>query len=276
MIRSLYSGSAGMKNHQIRMDVIGNNIANVNTNAFKSSRVDFQDMLYQSVRSASANGAATSSTLGGTNPAQIGLGMSVAGITNNMGPSGFQNTGRTLDLAIQGNGWFVVSPDDGTTCYYTREGVFHIDDAGDLVNSIGYKVLDTDGDVINFGTAGVGTINISTDGTITATDLTGTDIYTASDNLKIGLAMFTNQDGLERNGQNLFKESVASGAPIDTFGTAGAGGYGTINSGFLEMSNVNLTDEFVDMITTQRGYQANGRVITTSDQMLQELLDLKR
>ncbi|MCL6635839.1 MAG: flagellar basal-body rod protein FlgF [Peptococcaceae bacterium] len=270
MIRSLYSGVSGMKNHQIRMDTIGNNIANVNTTGFKSSRTNFQDTLYQMLRPASAS---SGGNLGGINANQVGLGMTVSSITNNMGQGALQATGRALDLAIDGNGWFVVSPDGGTTVYYTREGIFYIDNAGDLVNSNGYKVLDTGGSAINFGTAGVATLNIARDGTITAKDLSGNDITVSG---AIGLAMFPNQDGLERVGQNLFKESPTSGAPIDTFGTAGSGGYGTINSGYLEMSNVDLTEEFTSMITTQRGYQASARTITTSDQMLQELLEIKR
>jgi flagellar hook protein FlgE len=270
MIRSLFSGVSGLRSHQVRMDVIGNNIANVNTTGFKSSRANFQDTLYQLLRPASSS---TTGGLGGTNPNQVGLGTGISSITNNMGQGALQATGRTLDLAIQGNGWFVVSPDGGTTKYYTREGIFYIDNNGDLVNSNGYKVLDTGGASINFGTSGVATVNISKDGSITAKDLTGNDIPISN---KIGLAMFTNQDGLERVAQNLYRESPASGAPIDTFGTAGTGGYGTINSGYLEMSNVDLSDEFTNMIITQRGFQANARVITVSDTLLQELVDLKR
>ncbi|MGB9904720.1 MAG: flagellar hook-basal body complex protein [Desulfotomaculales bacterium] len=278
MLRSLFSGVSGLRSHQVRMDVIGNNIANVNTSGFKSSRANFQDTLYQLLRPASASNA--SSGLGGTNPNQVGLGTGISSITNNMGQGALQATGRTLDLAIQGNGWFVVSPDGGNTKYYTREGIFYIDNAGYLVNSNGYQVLDTGGAPINFGTSGVATVNISMDGTITAKDLTGS-VITITGTGKIGLAMFTNQDGLERVAQNLYRESPASGAPIapttgDTFGTAGSGGYGTINSGYLEMSNVDLSDEFTNMIITQRGFQANARVITVSDTLLQELVDLKR
>ena len=265
MIRSLYSGVSGMKSHQVRMDVVGNNIANVNTNGYKSSRANFQDTLYQTIRYGSANAGVN----GGINPSQVGLGMTVSSITNDMKQGAQQTTSRPLDLAIQGNGWFTVT--DGTTNYYTREGVFYVDNAGDMVNSSGLKVLDTGGNPINFGTNGIATINIAKDGSITATDLTGTDISPATG---IGLAMFSNQDGLERVGRNLYVESVASGAPID--GTPGAGGFGDINSGYLEMSDVDLTDEFANMITTQRGYQASARTITTSDQMLMELLDLKR
>ncbi len=267
MIRSLYSGVSGMKNHQVRMDVIGNNIANVNTSGYKSSRANFQDTLYQLIRSASAGGG----TLGGINPSQVGLGMSVSSITSNMGQGNTQLTGRTLDMAIQGNGWFAVS--DGTNNYYTREGVFYVDSVGDLVNSNGFHLLDSGGNNINLGADGVATLNISQAGVVTGTDLTGAPLGPFT----IGLAMFPNQEGLERVGQNLFRESLASGALLGgALSDPAVDGYGTINSGYLEMSNVDLTEEFTNMIVTQRGYQANARTITTSDEMLEELLNVKR
>jgi len=269
LIRSLYSGASGMKNHQIKMDVIGNNVANVNTTGYKSGRANFADVLYQTIRYASAGTADT----GGIMPSQVGLGMTVASITNDTGQGGLQNTGRALDLAIDGNGWFIVTPDDGNTRYYTRDGIFYVDNEGNLVNSSGYMVLDNGGDVINLGTDGIATLNIGKDGTITATDLDGDDISPGD---PIGLAMFPNQDGLERIGRNVYIKSVVSGGPLDEFGTPDSGGYGTINSGYLEMSNVDLTDEFTSMITTQRGYQANARTITVSDKMIEELLNLKR
>jgi len=281
MIRSIFSGVSGMKNHQIRMDVIGNNIANVNTTGFKGSRANFQDVLYQTARYASAYTTTTDGSLGGINPSQIGLGVMISSITNNTGQGAFQNTGRSLDVAIDGNGWFILSTDGNVVAgtgadneRYTREGIFYIDDAGNLVNSSGYFVCDSDGSIINLGDNGVASITISKDGKITGKDLNGDDLPEK----QIGLAMFTNQDGLERDGQNMFKVSMASGLPGGTgeYGTPGSGGYGTVNSGFLEMSNVDLTDEFTNMITTQRGYQANSRTITVSDQMLEELLNIKR
>ncbi len=270
MIRSLYAGASGMKNHQTKMDVIGNNIANVNTMGYKGSRANFADVLYQTIRYASAG---TTGTNGGVMPSQVGLGMMVSSITNNTGQGGLQNTGRALDLAVNGNGWFIVTPDGGLTRYYTRNGVFYVDNDGNLVNSSGYIVLDNGGNTIDLGTGGISTLNIENDGTITATDLNGNDRSPAN---PIGLAMFPNQDGLERMGQNIYIESVVSGLPIDEFGTPNSGGYGTISSGYLEMSNVDLTDEFTSMITTQRGYQANARTITVSDKMIEELLNLKR
>ncbi|OPX89717.1 MAG: Flagellar basal-body rod protein FlgG [Pelotomaculum sp. PtaB.Bin104] len=281
MIRSLFSGASGMKNHQIRMDVIGNNVANVNTTGFKGSRANFQDVLYQTVRYPSAG----ENNVGGINPSQVGLGVMVSSITNNTGQGGLQNTGRSLDLAVNGNGWFVLSTNgdsvDGTGLTnerYTREGIFYIDNVGNLVNSSGYNLCDTSGAPIKIdaSASGVATINISKDGYISYTLLDGTKNDNA---FQIGLAMFPNQDGLEREGLNIYKISPTSGVVVpggNPYGEPNAGGYGEIDSGFLEMSNVDLTDEFVSMITTQRGYQANARTVTTSDQILEELLNIKR
>jgi len=279
MIRSLFSGASGMKNHQIRMDVIGNNVANVNTTGFKGSRTNFQDILYQTVRYPSAGDG----TVGGVNPSQVGLGVMVSSITNNTGEGAPQTTGRSLDLYINGNGWFVLSTDgnmvDGTgqtNEAYTREGIFYIDNVGNLVNSSGYNLCDVDGNPITLevSSSGVATINIEKDGYISYSLLDGTEY---EDAFQIGLAMFPNQDGLERDGLNIYRISPTSGEVSGgAYGTPNSGGYGSINSGFLEMSNVDLTDEFVNMITTQRGYQANARTVTTSDQILEELLNIKR
>jgi len=277
MIRSLYSGVSGMKNHQIRMDVIGNNIANVNTTGYKSGRANFQDLLYQTIISPSAPVNDTDGP-GSINPSQIGTGMTVASIGVNMEQGPLQNTGRTLDLAIQGNGFFCVT--DGTNCYYTRNGVFYIDKNGYIVDSNGYQLVDGSGSSgspgspiqLGSGTDVVSTISISKNGTITATNIEGVDISPSN---KIGIYTFANQDGLSKIGQNYYQVTAASGEAT-AMDEDDVGVISQIQSGYLEMSNVNLVDEFVNMITTQRGYQANGRVITTSDQMLQELLELKR
>ncbi|WP_003544031.1 flagellar basal-body rod protein FlgF [Desulfotomaculum nigrificans] len=256
MIRSLYSGVSGLKNHQIRMDVVGNNIANVNTNGFKASRVNFQDAISQTMRSASGTPA--------INPSQIGTGVKVGGISINAGQGPLQNTGRTLDLAIQGNGYFILT--DGTNKYYTREGTFFIDINNNLINSDGLQVCDTSGKAITLQTTPVNTISINDQGEIFVNGKTTSEG-------QVGIATCNNPAGLERVGNNLYKESLASGTP--TPGTARAAG-STINSGYLEMSNVDLTEEMTNMITTQRGYQANARVITVSDTLLEELIQLKR
>jgi len=287
LIRSLFSGASGMKNHQIRMDVIANNVANVNTTGFKGARVNFQDTLYQNLKAPSA-GSDASPYVGGINPSQVGLGVMISSITSDTGQGNAQSTGRMLDVMIQGNGWFILST-DGTNVTgngsanerYTREGILYIDNAGNLINSNGYNICDAKGEPIrlNMGTYGLDTINIEKNGTITYTRLNdpGPPLTTGP----IGLAMFMNQDGLTRDGQNTFKVSPASGNAIqgagaDRFGEPSKGGYGTTEAGFLEMSNVDLTDEFIYMITTQRGYQANARTVTTSDQILDELLNIKR
>ena len=296
MIRSLFSGASGMKNHQIRMDVIANNVANVNTYGFKAARCNFQDTLYQIMR-------APSSGPGGVNPSQVGLGVMVSSITTDTGQGALQSTGRMLDVSVQGNGWFILSisrdPElevEGVGApheRYTREGVFYIDNTGYLVNSNGYYVCDAEGVPIFFeeleggdepAEFAIDTINIEKDGTISYTVLNKEGVYYANDGVPIGLAMFANQDGLRRDGQNLFRISPASGEAADAssgasgyrFGVPSEEGYGFLSAGYLEMSNVDLTDEFIFMITTQRGYQANARTVTTSDAILEELLNIKR
>ncbi|MCL2766077.1 MAG: flagellar hook-basal body complex protein [Peptococcaceae bacterium] len=294
MIRSLFSGASGMKNHQIRMDVIANNVANVNTTGFKGSRCNFQDTLYQLMRSPSSG--YNSPLSGGVNPSQVGLGVMVSSITSDTGQGNVQSTGRTLDVAVQGNGWFIISTDGAQDAVetgspntaFTREGIFYIDNVGNLVNSNGYSICDMNGKPIFFQELADGermdTINIEQNGIISYTlinnsgtfyyDGSGTGATDRDSSVPIGLAVFANQDGLRRDGQNLFRISPASGEGV--FGQPYQGGYGFLNSGFLEMSNVDLTDEFVYMITTQRGYQANARTVTTSDQILEELLNIKR
>ncbi len=285
MIRSLFAGVAGMKNHQIRMDVIGNNISNVNTVGFKSQRANFQDMVYQMIKSPSAPTQDTSGA-GSVNPSQVGTGVIVAGIGTNMEQGPLQGTGRTLDLAIQGNGFFQVTG-AGNRTLYTRNGIFYIDKNGFLVDSNGNLLTgkgtdNTTGSIQFVDSSGnaavVGSISIGKDGKITAYDPAGTQLQfkigsNQRANAYIALFTFPNPEGLKKAGQNYFEKTVASGteSPMDnaTMTTE-------IASGYLEMSNVDLTDEFTNMITTQRGYQASARVITVSDTMLEELINLKR
>jgi len=405
MMRSLFSGVSGLKNHQTRMDVIGNNIANVNTVAFKAGRVTFEDILSQTVE-----GARSPQTggLGGVNPKQIGLGMSVAGVDTIFTPGSIETTNNPTDFAIQGSGFFVVS--DGEQVYYTRDGAFKESADGSLVNSSGLRLqgwmADTDGvidtnqalqniiipvddqmrpkatDSLDFegnldanaaggdtwttsvqvfdslgnthnltvvfdktaentwgwnatldgGTisGGSGTIVFSSDGSISSgdtgaanftvaganplnlninfsqltqfggnptayigfqngyeagsldmvsTDSSGvlTGIFTNGQSKALGqlaLANFSNPGGLLKQGGNLYQISNNSGLP--SIGPADSGGRGSIAVGSLEMSNVDLAQEFTNMIITQRGFQANSRVITVSDEMLQDLINIKR
>jgi len=402
MMRSMFAGVTGLRNHQIKMDVIGNNIANVNTVGYKKSRVTFQEALAQTIRGASA----PQSGRGGTNPMQVGLGMNIGSIDTIHTPSSLETTGNMTDLAIEGDGFFIVT--DGQERYYTRAGNFGFDEEGNLVNtSTGYKVMgwqnaqsktpqnistitikkgmmmkakptskvsfeknlnaaDPDGAsyvipfkiydslgnthnlTITFKKSGENTwdFNINDDsnnnlntGTLqfdqygrlipnnnyqlsingipgaaditidldftnvtqyakeTTVDLSYQDGYAAGTLLgiaidssgvitgvfdnginqelaQIALCNFDNPSGLMKGGKNMYRESANSGVP--QIGLAGTGGRGTISPGSLEMSNVDLAEEFTQMIITQRGFQANSRIITASDEMLQDLVNLKR
>ena len=406
MMRSMFSGVSGLRAHQLQMDVIGNNISNVNTVGYKSSRVTFQEVYNQTLKSATGPTA----TRGGTNPTQLGLGVSVGSIDVLHTRSGAQRTDKATDLSIEGEGFFVVS--DGESNYYTRAGNFDIDRLGNFVTSNGLTVMgwqrnqptstaprainlsglsmpasqtdsltfngnlnvDTEVDDIENYTMGFfdslgrehklelefekaathnqwnvifkapegsrytvnegftpntitfnddGTINTGLEGQVSVnieginnpmtidldfakitqsagnTNLKGEQIggYTAGtiesisidsngiitglytngqsqEEWEIAMAHFTNPSGLTKLGNNLFQKSTNSGEA--DLGVAGEGGRGVLNPGSLEMSNVDLAQEFTDMIIAQRGFQANSRIITTSDEMLQELVNLKR
>jgi flagellar hook protein FlgE len=407
VLRSLFSGITGLRQHQTLMDVVSNNIANVNTTGYKSSSVVFEDTLSQMLKPA----AAASSTLGGLNPAQVGLGVQLGAISTNFGQGSAQSTGRSTDLMIQGDGFFVVR--SGTEQSYTRAGAFSFDSNGTLVTPEGKVVqgwaatngtVNTDNPITDIAlpagiliapeastavtAAGNITAGTTTDLTLGATtydaagkehaltitltwnagngnydanvtdasdpastpvagviafdntgaydaanstlptiqfndgpaaapntvvtmDLTGVTNYGGPKSLavtttdgsaagtlqqfqiqsdgslvgifsngekmvmaKIAMANFNNPMGLEKTGETSFRETTNSGLP--QIGTAGSGGRGTLLGGNIEMSNVDLAQEFTNLIIAQRGFQANSRVITTSDQMLQDLVDLKR
>ena len=265
MLRSMYSGVSGLKNHQLKMDVIANNIANVNTAGYKASRVSFQEVYSQTLKGATE---AVPNARGGTNPQQVGLGVSTASIDVIHTGTGVLRTDILTDLAIQGDGFFAVT--DGVDTYYTRAGNFTIDANGDLVNPAGFKLLNTEGDVINL--AGFYNKNIDREGAFTGILEDSNDI---TDIGTIGLARFSNPAGLLKTGENLYQDSLNAGM-LTGYYYGGEDGAGVIYSGGLEMSNVDLANEFTEMITTQRGFQANSRVITTSDELLQELVNLKR
>lgn len=282
MMRSLYSGVTGLRNHQTRMDVIGNNIANVNTVGYKSSRVVFQDIYSQTLRPASGPNGTDS---GGTNPQQIGLGVTLATIDILHTRSAAQYTGAPLDLSIEGEGFFAVS--NSGQLSYTRAGNFYTDVDNNLVNANGYMVqgyeVDTDGVIQTDPVTGdpiIENIYINPDYYDVTIDKNGGIIgleKATNDKHYLGqmiLASFVNQNALEKVGQNLYRNTINSGDP--EFNTPGTGGTGQLNPGTLEMSNVDLANEFTDMIVTQRGFQANSRIITTTDQMLEEMVNLKR
>jgi flagellar hook protein FlgE len=276
MIRSLYSAVSGLRGHQTMLDVIGNNIANVNTASFKSSRVIFSDLYYQTLTAASAPTATT----GGSNPTQIGYGSLVSSIDVINTRSSYQQTSRALDLYISGEGYFTVQ-NSGGGLEYTRLGAFSFDPNGNLVDSNGNlvvgKIPSMDDPAAALAPINVANfedytgISIDSSGMITGTNSATMDIETLG---QVAIAVFQNPDGLMESGTSYFAETVNSGAP--TYVVAGSPTAGSLVSGGLEMSNVDLSKEFTDMIVAQRGFQANARVITTSDQVLEELVNLKR
>ncbi|WP_338825249.1 Flagellar basal-body rod protein FlgG [Moorella humiferrea] len=281
MMRSLYSGVSGLRTHQLRMDVIGDNIANVNTVGFKRSAVTFKDVFYQTLRGGSAGDSANG--IGGTNPQQIGLGVTLNSIDVVHTQGAAASTGNGTDLMIQGDGFFIVADASGNA-YLTRSGAFHFDDEGYLVNADGFKVakdatFDTDKITVN------DYIKIDKDAQSYSIDKEGKVSFIAKDgtnndgtNNQIKLAKVINPAGLEKVGSSLYKYTVAAGeATVEGAGTKDTSlANTTLIPSALEMSNVDLAQEFTDMIITERGFQANARTITTSDQMLQELVNLKR
>lgn len=276
MIRSLYSGVSGMRNQQVCMDVIGNNISNVSTYGFKAGRVCFKDLFSQQFKYAT-----------GTDnppyiyPSQVGTGVTIGSVQNLFNQGGMQVTSRVLDMAIEGNGFFMLKdPAGGNAINYTRDGNFTLDKEGCLTSMDGYRVLDASGAEIPALdiAAGQQVISIGNDGAISVLNSDGTTSTLGT----IGIANIINPESMEKCGNNNYIPTITTGGftdfatPINPGAPGGAGGQGKIQSGYLEMSNVDLTNEFANLITTQRGYQANARVITTSDEMLQSVIDLKR
>lgn len=264
----MYSGISGLKGFQTKLDVIGNNIANVNTYGFKKGRVTFSDLMSQNIKGATA----ATGTNGGTNPQQVGLGIQIGSIDTIATQGSRQTTGRELDLSINGEGYFVLlDPSDGNT-YYSRAGNFYFDLNGpnrDIVNADGLHLLSTDNNFITIP-GNAQSFSIGNNGVVNYVDENG-NLQTAG---TIQLAMFQNPEGLEKIGGNIFRISANSGEATPV--TPGTGGSGSIVSGSLEMSNVDLSEEMTEMIVAQRGFQANTRIITTSDEILQELVNLKR
>ena len=282
MLSSMYSGISGLRNFQTKLDVIGNNIANVNTTGFKKGRTVFKDLMSQTVAGASGPGAGR----GGVNPKQIGLGSQIATIDTIHSPGSPQFTGNTLDLAIAGDGYFQVL--EGNEIMYTRAGNFSMDGNGDIVDSDGRyvqgvpKVNGVDGPVGKITIPETASsMSIGQDGTVYFVDFpVGSDPDDPENKAvlqeagQIQMAKFSNPSGLEKTGGNLYRASANSGVALEGF--ALNQGFGTLQSGSLEMSNVDLAEEFTEMIVAQRGFQANTRIITTSDEILQELVNLKR
>ncbi|TQK69558.1 MULTISPECIES: flagellar hook protein FlgE [unclassified Nocardioides] len=282
MLRSLFAGISGLRVNQTMLDVTGNNIANANTTGFKSSTTVFSDTLSQMLTAASGG----NTERGGTNPIQIGLGVQLAATMANFGQGSAQLTGRPTDVMLQGDGFFVLR--DGAENVYTRAGAFTFDQSGVLVAPSGMRVqgyaldatgaptggaVDVDLNMINGSLpAGVEltSYSIGADGKVRGVFSDGVQ----RDICQLAVADFTNPMGLEKIGDTAFRESANSGAV--QLGVAGQGQRGQIMAGALEMSNVDLSAEFTNLILAQRGFQASSRVITTSDQVLEELVNIKR
>ncbi|MGB7979768.1 MAG: flagellar hook-basal body complex protein [Candidatus Nanopelagicales bacterium] len=284
MLRSLFSGISGLRAHQAMLDVSGNNIANANTTGFKSSSTLFQDTLSQTLR-----GPASASTYnGGTNPVQMGLGVQVAATSTDFTQGSSQVTGRPTDMMIQGDGLFVVQK--GSEQLYTRAGAFTFDEAGDLVTPSGGRVQGYLVDAAGNPAGGLTTISLDPANaapgvpggvSMVSYDI-GTDgilrgIFSDGQQRNLGqlaIADFTNPMGLERVGETAFRATANSGTP--DLGVPGEGSRGSLMGGALEMSNVDLSAEFTNLILAQRGFQANARVITTADSVLETLVNIKR
>ena len=282
MLRSLFAGISGLRVNQTMLDVTGNNIANANTTGFKASNTVFSDTLSQMLTASSGGNAER----GGTNPIQIGLGVQLAATSTNFGQGSAQLTGRPTDVMLQGDGFFVVR--DGAESLYTRAGAFTFDQAGVLVAPNGMRVQGYALDGAGLPTGGLTDIDLHMiDGGLPpGVELTSYSIAADGkvrgvfsdgvqrDVCQLAVADFNNPMGLEKIGDTAFRESANSGAA--QLGVAGEGQRGQVMAGALEMSNVDLSAEFTNLILAQRGFQASSRVITTSDQVLEELVNIKR
>ncbi|MEC9489227.1 MAG: flagellar basal-body rod protein FlgG [Halanaerobium sp.] len=262
MIRSLWTAATGMNAQQLKIDTISNNLANVNTTGYKKSRVNFQDLMYQTLRQAGTMNSQGSQIPTGI---QVGHGVRPAAIHKIFTPGSFQNTGNPLDIAIEGDGFFQVLMPDGSTAY-TRDGSLKLDSEGRIVTSDGYS-LQPEIFVPQDATA----INISADGTVS--------VQVAGSNYpdtigQIELARFSNPAGMNSIGRNLYQTTVASGEAIT--GMPGIEGFGTLAQQYLEMSNVKVVEEMVEMISAQRAYEINSKAIQASDEMLQTAAQLRR
>jgi flagellar basal-body rod protein FlgG len=257
MIRSLWIAKSGMEAQQTQLDVISNNLANVGTNGFKRAHAVFEDLIYQNLRQSGAASGEQSQLPTGL---QIGLGTRTVATSRNFLQGNLQQTGNRLDMAIEGNGFFQITMPDGTTGY-SRDGAFQLDAQGQIVTNSGYIVVP--GITIPPNATSV---TIAPDGTVSV-GLPGQANTQAVGQLQ--LATFANPAGLEPRGHNVFAETAASGPPAA--GAPGADGLGTVQQGFVETSNVNVVEELVSMIQTQRAYELNSKAISTSDQMLARL-----
>ncbi len=283
----MFSAVAGLQSHQSKMDVIGNNIANVNTWGYKSRSANFQDVMYHNIQNGNVGNDAEGGT-GGTNASQLGYGSTIGSITTNFGTGSRAYTGNGMNAMIDGNGFFVVGPmmDDVTVnnvgtsgLMLSRVGIFNTEGNGYLVDSAGNYVYEKVGDNLQAiripesadgGREQIQTISIGNDGKLVGVNEKGEKIEIG----QISLATVENQNGLVQGSG--YSYAIGENAGQISIETAGQGGVGSILSNYLEMSNANLSADIADMITTQRGYQANSKMITATDEMLEQLVNMKR
>jgi flagellar basal-body rod protein FlgG len=261
-MRSLDIAGTGMQAQQTNVEVISNNIANMTTTGFKRRRAEFQDLIYQNLRRVGSNSSDSGTIV--PSGAQVGLGVKTAAIYRIDEQGNLQQTSNSLDVAIRGNGFFQVTLPSGETAY-TRDGTFGLSSDGQIVTADGYLVqpgLTIPSNATSVTINAAGQVQATLDGQTTPQTI-GT----------IQLAVFPNDAGLDAQGDNLFLQSAASGNPVT--GTPGSPGFGSVLQGFVETSNVNVVTEITNLITAQRAYEMNSRVITTSDQMLSTLTNLR-
>lgn len=262
MIRSLFIAATGMNSHQLNMDVIANNLANINTTGYKKSRADFQELLYQdkvTPGSVSSEGSVAPTGI------QVGLGVKPMAVQKIFLQGDYINTGNPLDFAIEGAGFFPVVKPDGELAY-TRSGAFKLDGDGNIVNSNGLLLepaVNIPPDALNITVGKDGTVSVLQDGSSAPVTVGNIEI-----------AKFVNPGGLRAVGGNLYEETNASGAPIT--GTPGSEGRGSISQSFLETSNVDIVEEMINLIISQRAYEINSKAVQAADSMLQQANNLKR
>lgn len=260
MMRSLWTAASGMVAQQLSIDVVSNNLANVNTTGFKRSRAEFEDLMYQTLKI-----AGTQTPAGNRIPTglQVGMGARALTVHKSFSQGDFQNTGNSLDIAIEGDGFFQV--DANGAMAYTRAGSFKLDNNGQIVTANGYPLqpaFNVPANTVN--------ITITEQGRLSCLDKSGTELGGTD----IPVYTFINPAGLNSIGRNLYVETQASGP--NTQGVPGTDNFGTLAQGYLEMSNVEMVDEMVNMIVGQRAYEVNSKAITTSDTMLQTAVNMKR
>lgn len=260
MIRSLWIAKTGLEAQQTNMDVISNNLANVSTNGFKRQRAVFEDLLYQTLRQPGAQSSEQTTIPSGL---QLGTGVRPVATERIHTQGSLTQTSNSKDVAIEGQGYIQVQMPDGTTGY-TRDGSLQFDQNGQLVTSNGYPIqpsiiVPQDAQTLTVGNDGIVSVTVAGQ---TAPQQVG----------QLTLSTFVNDAGLESIGSNLYRETQASGAPNES--TPGLNGAGTLKQGYVETSNVNVAEELVNMIQTQRAYEINSKAVTTSDQMLQRLTQL--